>query len=189
LEFSESEELFYVFLFLRVPAPGSGDLVSKLEEIPTVIEAAAVYSDYDVIACLCGKPSQIGHSILKISSISSVKDQKLLVVHKDSELSKEQTDFDNDEYIHSYIVIELNPNVDAYSVANKINKKHNECVYAIPIEKENEVIARVKTRDKKSFDDLVMNNIQGTPGVTTTKSYMVIVMKDMCFCRPPINGF
>jgi len=182
-EFSDEESLLYVFLFLRVPAPGSGDLVAKLQEIPTVIEAAAVYSDYDVIACLCGKSSQIGYSILKISSISSVKEQKLLMVHKDSELSGECTEFQNPEDIHSYVLIELNANVDAYSIANKIKKKNSGCIYALPIEKENEVIARVAVEDKRSFDEFIMTNIQGTPGVTTTKSYMVITASEMCFSR------
>jgi len=105
VSFLAADDLIYLFLFLKVPAPGSGDLVLKLKEIPSVIEAAAIYSEYDVIACLCGKTSQIGSAILKISSISNVKEQKLFIVNKDSSLDEfKGHPFDNNDYIHSYVL-------------------------------------------------------------------------------------
>lgn len=184
IDFLGTDDVIYLFLFLKVPAPGSGDLVLKLKEIPNVVEAAAIYSEYDVIACLCGKTSQIGSAILKISNISNVQEQKLFIVNKDSGLDNYKGfPFDNHDHVHSYILIEVSPNVDAYSISSRIAKKYDNCIYAFSIPKENEIIARVVSSSKSKFDEFIMNHIQGIPGVATTRSYIVITDEEMCFSR------
>jgi hypothetical protein len=169
-----------VFVFLRVPALQSGDLVSMLRTMPAVVEAAAVYSEYDVIACLSGRSSQIGNAVLEIAGIPKVKEQRIYVVDSDhsDDLSIDPS-FGKPNGVYAYVVIDVLGR-DPSHVAVNINRMEF-CDYAFPLENENKIIVRASASCKSDFDAYIMREIQGVSGVLLTRSYITINLADMYY--------
>lgn len=162
------------FVFLKVPALGSKGLVKRLHGLPWVKEAAAVYTEYDVVAYLSGPAAEVGDTMLDIASLPSITEQKILVFRPKGKGSQshEGRPFPSTRSICAYVLVTIHT-LDQGEVVENI-RELDQCDYAYPLENKSLLIARVTADDIAVFDALIMERIQSVEGVASTRSYVVI---------------
>ncbi|MCP4539477.1 MAG: Lrp/AsnC family transcriptional regulator [Chloroflexi bacterium] len=188
------EKTFTVFLFLEVRSRKSGGVVDSLSEaFREVKEAAAVYSETDVIARVSGTKNRLGEILLElmqdkipvydpahnINDIFEVNSVRPFLVEGILSWGPNEHSADLLRNIYAYAVIDVD---EKQSTRAKVLQDLRECdgvIYTAGLTKRAKVIAKVRAPDKRAFDNRIMDQIQKIQGVATTRSLLVI--NDMHF--------
>lgn len=184
---ADMEEKLSVFMFFEVKARGSGDVVELLHEAyEEVMEAAAVYSDTDVVARAWATRDRLGEILLELMQGDiSVKDHTHSISDTftvdsiypflvDGTLSwvmkEDEVDKDN---IYAYVVIETDPRYSLPKILAMLRKRQG-IIYTASLANKNRIIAKVRADSKSEFDKKVMDQIQDIRGVSATRSHLII---------------
>jgi hypothetical protein len=191
-----SEENLTVFLFLKVRARKSGRVVEILSETYEEIkEAAAVYSETDVIIRLEASESRLGVILLELMQRSiAVQNQdhetedsfevdQVLPYLVDGAIFRGRVEDGQDLKgdIYAYVLIHIDEKQEARSKVLEDLQACDGIVYTAGLMRKARALAKVRAPNKRAFDNNIMEQIQGIDGVATTRSLMVI--NDMHFIR------
>lgn len=167
----------FELLFITVPPPRSGNIVEFLADLTGVEEAAAVYTDIDVIALVKQNGSILEDTISNIenlgSPIQNVERRKVDNVLEGPSAKKGRSQGHSSFF--AFVVCAINTGVTNFEFALQRLSKIRAVRYAYPAKERSEVILQVIASDKISFDKHIMSDIQDTGGmVRHTRTYIVI---------------
>lgn len=190
------EEIYNVFLFLQVRARKSGRVVELLcDAYKEIVEAAAIYSEYDVIASVSASKARLGEILLELMQKSiSVRNNdhetednfeidSVLPYLVEGSISKGRAEHSNDLKgdIYAYVLIHIDEKQEARSKVLEDLQTCDGIIYTAGLMRKARAIAKVRAPNKLAFDNNIMEQIQGISGVATTRSLLVI--NDMHFIR------
>jgi hypothetical protein len=184
-----TEELPTVFLFLTVRARKSGRVVEILSEsYEEIKEAAAVYSETDVIARLTASQDRLGVILLELMQRSIAVQNRSHEVEDSFEIDaitpylvdgtltrgKVEDGKDLKGDIYSYVLVHIDGKQEARSKVLEDLQQCDGIVYTAGLMRKARAIAKVRAPNKLAFDNDIMEQIQGIDGVATTRSLMII---------------
>lgn len=180
------------FLLLTVPAKGSGGVVSALQTGPAeILEAAAIFSEIDVIARVRAweeppeeprlgdlilnifrgripKRNHEGYELVQIKSGEVFLPDDHLVSEKPELLSIDVS------HMYAYVLVDVDRGQrHPEQVFTKVLSTEG-VVSAYCQEKSDRILAKVRAPDKTTFDARIMTHLQREPGVRSTRTYIVI---------------
>ena len=191
-----AEEIPTVFLFLTVRARKSGRVVEILSEsYEEIKEAAAVYSETDVIARLTAPQDRLGVILLELMQRSIAVGNQSHDIEDSFEIDaitpylvdgiitrrKVEDGKDLKGDIYAYVLVHIDGKQE---VRSKVLEDLQQCegiVYTAGLMRKARAIAKVRAPNKLAFDNNIMDQIQGIDGVATTRSLMII--NNMHFIR------
>lgn len=190
------EKTFTAFLFLKVPSLQSGPVVEQLSKVYNEVkEAAAVYSEIDIVARISASRGRLGEILLElmqeaihvydpihdISETFTVDSVRPFLVDGTLSWRQKERGIDTKRDIYAYILVEVDENVGTKTQVLQNLHKCEGVIYTASLVKRARIIAKVKAPTKRAFDDKIMDQIQAIPGVAATRSLLVI--NDMHFVR------
>jgi DNA-binding Lrp family transcriptional regulator len=188
MERGMEEQILSAVLLLEVRARQSGRFVELLrKEYPELQEAAAVYSEFDVIGIASASRQRLGELVLELMQ-RQIKDHepaalvqttyrfesvRFLVVNGELRRGKEDNPVFLDGGLVAYVLIETdNDQATPSQVAREILKCEG-IVFCANL-MDDSVIVKMRASNKGAFDNKIMDQIQSIPGVATTRSFIII---------------
>ena len=183
------------FMFFESKALQSGRVVNLLRnEYPEIQEAAAVYSETDVIGRVSAPKERLGTIILDLMQ-QEIRDndtehgidtmfridavQSFLVTGKVT-FQKENPSEIN-ENVCAYVIVQTERNQGTQPQVLRGLATCEGVVYTAALVANNDIMVKVQAPNKVSFDNKIMAQIQAIPGVKTTQSFIII--NNMHFVR------
>lgn len=174
-------------LFLKVPPPKSGNVVDYLVRFPEVEEAAAVYTDIDVVAHVVGTEARIQKFIdEKINGlgrpIEHVDRCPIGKIVKGPAANKGR--YRGHSSVCAFVRCYIDTRATNFEFVIQRLSSLPGVQFLFPSEEKNEVIAKVMVSDKLALDETIMSKIQESGMITRTRTYFTI--SDMHWCQSGI---
>ena len=182
-------------LFLESKALQSGRVVELLRRAyPEVIEAAAVYSETDVIGLVSASQGRLGDILLELmqrripdfdreyglETLFSIDDIRVSLIAGKLALYRENLMSLNGQ-VGAYVLVQTDERQGTQSQVLRGLARCEGVILAAALIANRDVFVKVVAPNKISFDDKIMNQIQAVPGVKTTQSFIII--NDKYFIR------
>ena len=164
-----------MYLGVRAPLEGSGEVLRQLKEHPQVVEASAVYGAVSDLILKTDTPDQsdVYHTLVPILAemgIAGLPDIYVVgqrfVREAGPRKAGERTG------MMAYVLMVV-PGKDVSEVMDQL-KTFDEVKEASTVYGESDVIARVETADQGELDTLVMERFHEIPAVESTRTFVVI---------------
>jgi DNA-binding Lrp family transcriptional regulator len=171
-EAQEAEQL----LFIVVPPPGSGGVVSQLAETPNVVSAAAVYSGVDVVGHLRGSATELSEALQQIKAagapIEDIIPFDVAETYKGPRYNS--LTFRSTSSCHAYIRCRIDRSEAGMNYAARALSRLDCTVAVYRSGSEADLIVEVLAPNKRDFDQAVMSKVQSEwKIIISTRTYLV----------------
>lgn len=165
-------------VFLSVPAPRSGNIVDYLSEFQSVKEAAAVYTDTDVVAVIDGTQREVSNVVSSLNTLSPPVDSTgTQLVDIDCILQGcgyGRGRFQGTKAVFAFVRLVLAPHQPFNIAVKTMVDRFKQVRLVYTAKHQAEIIIQVFANDKSEFDRIIMEDIQKTTMFISTRSYIVI---------------
>jgi DNA-binding Lrp family transcriptional regulator len=183
------ENVISSFLLLGVKARKSEQVVKLLSQAyGDIQEAAAVYSEVDIVIRLSATQSRLGEILVELSQSSiRIHDEEYnkdvlfeitsvqpLLIDGNVKQGTDQQECDLYKDVYAYVLIDVADGDGAKEEVLAELQDHEGIVYLAALKAKQGLIAKVKAPNKISFDNMIMTRIQEVPRVISTLSLIVI---------------
>jgi len=149
-------------VFITVPPPRSGNVVEYVSDLAAVKEAAAVYTNIDVILLVQGTDKIINTTINQIqelgSPIQNIERCRVDKVIKGESAKKGRVRGHDSTFI--YVRVKIDTEAANFEFAVNRFAKVPEVRYLYPIKESSEIILQALAPNKIALDNMIMNAIQ-----------------------------
>lgn len=170
-------ETKYELLFISVPPPRSGNIVDFLADLDGVVEAAAVYTDIDVVALIISDDESKEGTLYKIENIGSPieKVEKCEIDGVIAGPSSKKGRSQGHSSFFAFVRCAINTESTNFQFALQRLSKIESVRFIYPSQERSEITLQIIASDKISFDKHVMQDIQDTGGmIKHTRTYIAI---------------
>ena len=164
-------------VFFKVPPPRSQAVVDLLADLKFVTEAAAVYTETDVVARIACPRKELRRNLAAISDAAPAADVSY-VAECDAVIlgpSCEQGRFQGHSSVFAFARCKVDTESTNFKYAVDRLRRIPEVRYAYPVETESEVVLQVVAPDKISLDHVIMREVQHGGGVVHhTRTFITV---------------
>ena len=149
-------------IFITVPPPRSGNVVEYVSDLPGVKEAAAVYTNIDVVLLVQGTKKIVENTVKEIEKIGSpiqnIERCKVDKVIDGLSVSKGRVRGHDSTFI--YVRTKIDTEATNFAFAVSRFSKIPEVRFVYPMENESEIIIQAIAPNKIALDRMIMSSIQ-----------------------------
>ena len=165
----------FMYLGVRAPLQGSGEVLRRLKEHLQVVEASAVYGAGPDLILKTDTPdqSEVYHTLVPILAEMGIAGLPDIYVAGQRFVREAGPRKAGERIGMMAYVLMVVPGKDVSEVMEQL-KSFEEVKEASTVYGESDVIARVETADQEELDALVMETFHEIPAVESTRTFVVI---------------